>query len=289
MPRRKPLEGILKPRDLRNPYIAAGLAGRLATNVEIGSRTARVLDHVMERLALGPLATPNDGGYGVPTELWHGTGRYKYKEGEVVDVLEGIAATRTILPNQDNFDLLRPMTSISLARSRMYARAYADMFGNGQDERERYGSSLLWACSFLGSVAIEASKETKVWRPSGYYKMMGHLATANAIEWYKKITRVPNPSVVSVYRDGSDIHDNYPVLFGVRSVEPTVTSNAVALHEVRTEQPLNIDADITHVEVPRSHIEGTRRVLGGIATMAIEDGETISSQYTFTQHMHGIV
>lgn len=201
-------------------------------------------------------------------------------------MLDSIATTGKLLPSYDAFDLTRPMTSVSLARARIYGRAYADMHGRGASEPERYGSSLFWASAFLGSVAVEAAMEARVWRPSGYHHMMEHLEEADALEWYKKITRATTPTVLDVYRHGSDIEENYPVLFGVRDVEPTQVGRAVALHEVRTEQPIDLSTDITHVEVPRRHLEDTRRLLGGVAIMAIEDGEHYAAQYTFSEHIH---
>jgi hypothetical protein len=284
-----PLEGIIEPKELLNPYIAAGIAGRVATNVETNSHAAKILDKIIAKVALRSLVGlsvdyPQD-----DSILWHGTGRYKYKNGKIVDILDSIAYTGKILPSTDKFDLLRQMKSISLAKSRMYARAYADMFGDGEREKERYGSSLFWACAFLGSIAIEASKETRVWRPSGYNRMMGHLATADALEWYKKITRIPNPSVIGAYGSGSDIHQNYPVLFAVNDVDRVKTSRAVSLHEVRTESAIDISSSVLHVEVPRTRINETKSILGGLAIKAIEDGEIKASEYSFSQHMHAVL
>lgn len=288
----RPLRGVLRGKDLRNPYLLVGLAGRIAATHERDSPTNKLLDRLLGRFVLSklkPVDDPDIRARYAEVSHWHGTGRFKYDNGGTVDVLQSIAASGLILPSYDAFDLNRPMTSISLARSRAYGRAYADMHGRGINERERYGSSLFWACAFLGSVAVEAAKEAKVWRPHGYYRMMEHLRDANAIEWYKKITRATDPTVVDVYRHGSDIVDNYPVLFGVRNVTPTDTSRAVAIHEVRTEQPLALDTDITHVEVPRVHIEETRRLLGSVAIMAIEDGEHFAAQYSFSEHIHNAV
>jgi hypothetical protein len=141
----------------------------------------------------------------------------------------------------------------------------------------------------LGSIAIEASKEVKVWLPKGYYKMLGHLANAEVVEWYKSVTRVPNPSVVEVYKNGSDIEQNYPILFGVKDIDPTPVSRAVALHEVRTEYPIDLHENVTHVEVPRDRVEETKGILGGLDIIPIEEGEWYCIEHTFTEHMHGVV
>lgn len=280
----------MRGRDLLDPYLLVGLAGRIATTHERDSLVNRQLDRLIGGVALRGLVAVNDPNIRAQyadTKHWHGTGRYQYGTDGKIDVLDSIATTGKLLPNYDAFDLTRPMTSVSLARSRVYGRAYADMHGRGVEEQERYGSSLFWAAAFLGSVAVEAAIEAQVWKPSGYHRMMEHLEEADALEWYKKITRATSPTVLNVYRDGSDIPDNYPVLFGVRDVEQTSVGRAVALHEVRTEQPIDLSTDITHIEVPRRHIEETQRLLGGIAIMAIEDAEHHAAQYTFSEHIHG--
>ena len=287
MERSNPLKGILRPEDLRNPYVLAGLAGTIATSAALDSLAARTIDRIIHTVAL-PKVKKSTLDY-TSSPLWHGTGRYRYKDGEVVDILESISETGYILPNLDKFDINRPMVSISLAKSRMYARAYADMHGAGSHEINRYGGSLFWACSFLGSIALEASKETKVWKPSGYYKMLGHLAAADTIGWYENITHMVDPSVVSVYQNGSDIHDNYPVLFNVRGANPTETSKAVKLHEIRTEDVLDLVTDIDHIEVPLSRIDETKAIMPGVSILPIEMGEEYCSSYTFSQHMHEIV
>ena len=66
------------------------------------------------------------------TEYWHGTGRYQYRDGKIVDVLKGMIEQGGLLPQRDDIDTVGVMDSISLARSRTYARAYADMHENGE-------------------------------------------------------------------------------------------------------------------------------------------------------------
>lgn len=288
----KSLSGVIRARDLLDPYLLVGLAGRIATTHERDSLVNRQLDRLVGGVALRDLIAINSPAIRMQyadVSHWHGTGRYQYSSDGRIDVLDSIAATGKLLPNYDAFDLTRPMTSVSLARARIYGRAYADMHGRGADEPERYGSSLFWASAFLGSIAVEAAMEAKVWWPSGYHRMMKHLEEADALEWYKKVTRATTPTILDMYKHGSDIEENYPVLFGIRDVEPTQVGKAVALHEVRTEQPIDLSTDITHVEVPRKHLDDTRRLLGGIAIMALEDAEHHTAQYTFSEHMHGVV
>lgn len=285
----KVLGEVFRPKDLRNPYMLASLAGTVACRAERGSYTSKSLDRLIGKIALSEFENAPKPQEKLEVPLWHGTGRYRYIDGQVVDVLDSMATVDSIVPHHDKFDLLRPMDSVSLAKARMYARSYADMHGKGHNEEGRYGSSLFWACAFLGSIAVEAATESKVWTPSGYKKMIGHLAVADTVEWYKKVTTKDRPGVVEVYKSGSDIKENYPVLFAVDNVEPTKTSKSVSLHEVRTEQPIRISEEILHVEVPRSKIEETKKVLGGVSIRAIEGSEYLCSAFTFTDHMHAEV
>ena len=92
------------------------------------------------------------------TEYWHGTGRYQYRDGKVVDVLKGMIEQGGLLPQRDDIDLVGAMDSVSMARSRTYARAYADMHENGE-KGERNGSALLWSAAFIGPLALKIAQE----------------------------------------------------------------------------------------------------------------------------------
>lgn len=290
--RKHPLREIFKARDVVNPYMLACVAGNMVLNRELSSPLSRKVDKALSRIALdSSMAEWNYNTESIYSRvnLWHGTGRYQYGDGGVVDVLGSIVEHDSIMPNRDLFDFNGATNSISLAHSRMYARSYADMHGSGVMEPERYGNSLLWACSFLGSVAVEASKHMGVWQPDGYQAMMKHLREANSMSWYRKITRDKRPGILKIFRDGSDIPGNYPVLIGVRSVEPIDTSSAVAVHEVRTDKMITWD-DISHIEVPRDNIRDTWNVIGNRALVrAIEDGERFSANYTFSEHIKGML
>lgn len=290
----KPLHSIFELGDLKDPYLYAGLLGRYVGKV-MRDKGETLATRKIDRL-LGATVLRSTVLYGQDTGqsnnlLWHGTGRYQYRDGEYIDVLKKISNAQALLPKYDAFDLDRPMCSVSLARSRMYARAYADMHGNGSQERERYGNSLFWACTFMGDIAIEAALESRSWSPRGYRKMMNHLANADTVNWYKKMTSMDNPTVLSVYRQGSDIAGNYPILFGVDSahVRASSVSRAVDIHEVRSEEPIAISS-MTHIEVPRSRLDTTAQVIGHLLpVVSLEDSENIAARYSFSQHMASIL
>lgn len=287
------LSSVLRFKDLYNPYLYVGTLGRIVgAQSRSGERglSTRLIDNIVGRTALRGVSMNSDD-YNLyrRAEYWHGTGRYQYVDKQVVDVLTSIARTGMLMPNYDAFDLTRPMRTISLAYSRVYGRTYADMHGRGINEKERYGSSLFWACAFLGDIAVEASIETQIWRCKGYRRMMHHLVEADAIRWYKKLTSTSNNTVVDIYKNGSDIPDNYPILFGIKSagIACVTTSRAVGIHEARTEQSLSIEKSVTHVEVPRARVKEVAKIMGGMAVRAIEDGERWSANYPFSSHMAG--
>ena len=84
------------------------------------------------------------------------------------------------MPQQDELDLTGPMKSLSFAKSRMYARAYADMHGKGAKESNRHGSSTFWAWTFAGDIYTELVKETKLWRRENRLKSRQHFTQGGA-------------------------------------------------------------------------------------------------------------
>jgi len=205
------------------------------------------------------------------TNYWHGTGRYQYRDGKVADVLEYIASHRELQPSLDPFEVSGQMQSLSLARVRIYARAYADLHRNTAIPAERYGTSAFWSAAFLADYALEAARSE-----GGLRQVMKRLQQNGKDEWHAKVNQRPL-SVFSTFAAGSDIPGNYPILFGVHTVSELPTSPAIAIHEVRTGEPVKLDSQVTHVEVPRAYIEETEKVLAGHAialpVYALEDFE----------------
>ena len=70
------------------------------------------------------------------TQFWHGTGRWQHDEHGTVDVLKSFCDTGGLKPARDVYAVFggsdqHIIHSISLCRSRMVARSYADMHGLG--------------------------------------------------------------------------------------------------------------------------------------------------------------
>lgn len=255
-------------------------------------RVLRAIDHVVSpRIStLEPLAPEEHHeieGMIAKTKLWHGTGRYQYRDGSPIDVLEGIVKQGSLQPHADPFDTTGPMQTVSLARSRIYSRAYADMHLNrSESQPERHGSALFWANAFLGDFALESAKEE-----GGLRKAGDHLKANGSREWHSKITK-DKLSVLGSFRLGSDIPGNYPILFGVADAQPVQTSRAIATHEVRSGDPIDVDTQITHVEVPEEMIPQTRVIFerygrADIPILAIEDFERYAAALPVSELMSG--
>jgi len=286
-------------------YIAAGLLGRMVSSQlrkqsETGhpKNILKVADRVASRMnqseSLSKEVKAKIGEIFKTTSMWHGTGRYQYREGQVTDVLDYIAKNGKLQPQYDALDFTGPMESLSLAKSRMYARSYADMHGKGAAEPERHGSSMFWAWTFLGDIGIETALEGRVWTKEGRQTTREHFSQGGSADWYKKVSK-SFMGTMELFRRGSDIEGNYPILFGVRegSFEPAETSRSVGIHELRSQQPLSLDQDITHIEVPRDKVDSTIELLSqygrNVPVIPIEDCERYVSTLPFTQLVSGNV
>lgn len=222
------------------------------------------------------------------TEYWHGTGRYQYRDSKVVDILKNMIEQGGLRPHSDDIDLIGVMDSVSLARSRTYARTYADLHENGE-KGERNGSTLLWASAFMGSLALKVVQEEKMWHSSNRQRVLQHFETSSSRQWYKKVRQTPT-GTIGTFARGSDIEGNYPILFGIKTgaVTPALTSASVALHEVRSTNPVGFD-DLTHIEVPASKQLETQTMLAEagieVPVMAIEDFEAYAARQSFAEQV----
>ena len=188
----------------------------------------------------------------VETTLWHGTGRYKYDNGEVVDILRGIIKKGGLVPNKDDWDMKRGLSqTISFARDHSYARLYASLFLPPKDRtfRELVRRLVLSARFFLPSKWV-AYNEYSPFRPH-ILELRSKLK-----EWGQKLTTKPPKFFTVLFLwGGTDILDNYPVIIGVErtSVQGTKGSRFVDLYEDRSEQMVSI-ANFTHIEVPENRV-----------------------------------
>lgn len=217
------------------------------------------------------------------TAYWHGTGRFQYRKGKIVDVLDYIATHRELQPGPDPFDVLGHMQSLSLARARVYARAYADLHRSASIPAERYGTSAFWSIVFLSDYVLEAARDE-----GGLRKVVKRLQHSGKDEWHAKVNQ-QSLSVFSSFAAGSDISGNYPILFGVCTATALPTSRAIAIHEIRSGEPVRLDSQVTHLEVPRAHIAETQEVLYkhaiDVPVYALEDFERYAATLSVSQLM----
>jgi hypothetical protein len=218
------------------------------------------------------------------TEFWHGTGRFQYSGGKKVDVLESMLKAGGITPQHDDIDIVGDMQSISLSRSRLYSRAYADMHQHGPCS-ERFGSSLFWAAAFIGPLGAKMAVGEKMWKKQNRDRVKAHFDSSNSANWSQKVRSEPT-GTLGVFAMGSDIPGNYPVLFGIKtdSAEKSNTSEYIAIHETRASNQLGF-GDLTHIEVPEANLQETKTMLDSfnvnIPLYAIEDFEAYAAAQDF--------
>jgi hypothetical protein len=290
-------EQIASPSELVGWHTVAGALGRVVRrgmeDKEERPYRVRAIDAFMSHippLQLEHVASPEIERLHAEAGFWHGAGRFRYSDGEVIDVLSAITESGAVRAHLDAFDVVTgPMEIISLSRARMYARAYADMFRFQPGTDVRYGDSQFWGSVYLTDTIIQSLIENKVWTLEGYRTMMDHVGENKLRDWCAKFTSAEVKSTTQLYRAGSDIPGNHPILFGIRpgSFAPVATSQAVALHEVRTRESLNLPGgDITHLEVPLAHLEEDTEVLKSagfdLPVVAIEDAERHLARTAFS-------
>ena len=205
--------------------------------------------------------------------VWHGTGRYKYENGEVVDVLKGILQEKALTPYQDTWDRKRlNKFSISLARSRGYARLYASLFFpvNKRSWKE-LGRRFLWSCRYLLPSLWVAWKE---FVPLPFIPDYKNKTATSTI----KLARKPQSLFYMFLWGGTDISANYPVLIGIKRgvYKATSSSRFVDLYEERISTPISVH-DFTHFEVPREQIVHTQQLVAAMGLIipirALEEGD----------------
>jgi hypothetical protein len=226
-----------------------------------------------------------------PARNWHGTGRYQYENGQIVDLLNEIAQQGKLLPHYDAADMNGSKAIISTARSRMYARTYADLHGKGANETGRYGSSRFWILLFDGDFFTQLLKDN--WHTHAQRQhIRQHFAAAGGDQWYKKVRRQPT-LLLDLFFVGSDIPGNYPIIFGIKdgAFKPIKISRPFALHEDRSSEPVALSHDITHLEVPGKYVDEVRQLLlrcgYNTSVLPIEDCERLYARLSVSQLMLG--
>ena len=226
------------------------------------------------------------------TQFWHGTGRWQHDEHGTVDVLKSFCDTGGLKPARDVYAVFggsdqHIIHSISLCRSRMVARSYADMHGLGWKEKNRYGDALTWTSYYYSLFythlftvnGIKMLRRWKTWRSLSHDEHGDNT-------WGKKVNKQAR-DVWDVFYLGSDIPGNYPILIGIKELASQVKlEKPMRYYEVRADRRIAI-TDISHIEVPYDKQEEVRAVLLAhkiaLPVTSIELGECVSAQKSFTE------
>lgn len=199
------------------------------------------------------------------TVFWHGNGRFQYsKQGKVIDVLENMLKHDGTQPFEDLFDLKHgKMLSTSVARSRMYARIYADMHDyNGADLKTRYSSPRFWAYYFIMAINLHAIKELGLWDSEVRAKQHAEWRKLGKEVWAVKVRKYPGEATGIFFNHGSDIPGNYPILIGIEqgNYKFLKTADYVARYESRIGSKIPTES-FTHLEVPEAKVAETKKLL----------------------------
>lgn len=226
------------------------------------------------------------------TQFWHGTGRWQHGERSTIDVLKSFCDTGGLKPARDVYAVFggsdqHIIHSISLCRSRMVARSYADMHGLGWKEKNRYGDALTWTSYYYSLFyvrlftisGITMLRRWKTWRSLSHDEHGDNT-------WGKKVNRQAR-DVWDIFCLGSDIPSNYPILIGVKHLASQVElEKPMRYYEARADKRIAI-TDISHIEVPYNKQKEVRRLLRAhnitLPVTSIELGECVSAQKSFTE------
>ncbi len=226
------------------------------------------------------------------TQFWHGTGRWQHGEHGTVDVLKSFCDAAGLKPARDVYAVFggsdqHIIHSISLCRSRMVARSYADMHGLGWKEKNRYGDALTWTSYYYSLFyarlfTVNGVKMLRRWKT---WRTLSHDENGDNT-WGKKVNKQAR-DVWDIFCLGSDISGNYPILIGVKSLDSQLKLEKPMSHyEVRADKRIDI-ANISHIEVPRDKQDEMRELLLScgidIPVTSIELGECASAQKRFTE------
>ena len=226
------------------------------------------------------------------TQLWHGTGRWQHGKDSIVDVMNSFCDIAGLKPSRDVYAVFggsdqHIVHSVSLCRSRMVARSYADMHGLGWKEKNRYGDALTWTSYYYSLFyarlfTVNGVKMLRRWKT---WRALSHDENGDNT-WGKKVNKQAR-DVWDIFCLGSDISGNYPILIGIKSLDSQLKlEKPMRYYEVRADKRIDI-ANISHIEVPRDKQDEMRELLLScgidIPVTSIELGEYVSTQKRFTE------
>lgn len=216
------------------------------------------------------------------TEFYHGTGRYAYEiineskyEGtsnQTTDILEKIL-TEGINPNKDLFNddlfLEASKNTISLSKNRTYAKLYAMLF---MDQNQKLDFQFL-SQKFLWFMFLLLISKKILFKTSGKFLKKSFLKRLESKSkpksydvnlWsstFRNDNKYKGKSLSLLLNGNSTIHENYPVVLGVKrnQIQTLNLDNKphFKIFESRTDQSI-LPEKISHIQVPFKKIDETQ-------------------------------
>ncbi|MEK7530808.1 MAG: hypothetical protein AAB573_02975 [Patescibacteria group bacterium] len=209
---------------------------------------------------------------------WHGTGRYHYSyRGEsryenvngdgLLDVLSSIIQRNGLTPHKDPW-IDSGGKTVSLGTVRMHSRLFARIHLYEHDTLlYEFGSVPCWVHLYTRLLLLWLF--TNLVNSRQFVKSLFRRSMYKDLQsWVGAIRKPKNGKVISLWyfvsgeSPDSDIHDNYPMLFGITKGTFEVIDAISLTHavEVRSLQPVALK-DFTHIEVPLAKIKETELFL----------------------------
>lgn len=219
--------------------------------------------------------------------FWHGTGKFKYENTEIQDILEQVFQNG-LKTHEDKYlsilsnDLI--MNSISFVKRREIARCYADIHKveNSKKIAYRAGDSAFWLSKYYARMYF--TMYTKYFF-LGVVRVWGwrqQVKTNSKNSWSSKVNKKCR-TTWDAFHKFSDIDGNFPIILGVSKLEKTAKLPKI-FSEVEVRSLENISVfDICHIEAPFEKVEEVRDILRHknlthISVFPIEIGEFILFQ-----------
>lgn len=213
--------------------------------------------------------------------LFHGTGRFargyegrdkRKPNGQIIDVLGEIlqrgiqyqvdVVSRVFLPIEK---------TVSLTRQRMYARCYAEIFGE-DDERKThleyaFGTLADWWPYFVHETVDKMlSPVNAALIPVVVKNLLSKFTRDEILHIFDRYHLLKQWNV-----NRARIKGNYPMIFGIResAVEPIWIPHGLDYFEVRSDRTVPPDA-LKFVEVPLKFINETRDLIAKVGAISLD-------------------
>lgn len=209
---------------------------------------------------------------------WHGTGRYHYQHQngsryeavettKVLDILASILQSDGLTPHHDPW-IDSGGETVSLATTRMHARAFARIHATGKDTLVyELGSIKFWLRFYF--ILLFIWLFTNLWSHRPFIRDTLRKTFSRDIQnWASAIRKPTNGKVIGILDmfkgdiPTSDIQNNYPLLLGVKADSNKLIETIPLTHKVEQRSLERITlAMCTHIEVPLQNVLETEQLL----------------------------